>query len=229
MNQTQFQKMFESVKEFFFNRYGYHPEKILVHMSVIGYILSSVAQMGAIIFNNKLTPEQKSYMLPQEAADGAINIATYLLISQSMNRFAKKLVSSGKLRTPKITEALKRTDSFTKQEGKAAVGDFNFSTRQTLSNNGEKDALNEYFGLRNGVSVIATLIGTILSSNIITPILRNKYASKKQQQVFDKHEQIYNHFFQKNKERLNLQAPMGITIDQYQNMAMRKYSSSLKV
>ena len=223
-------KTFEAVKEFLYNRYGHNPSKILVHTGVIGWVLSSMAQIGAILVNDKLTSQQKSYMVPQEAADALVNIGSFLVVTQFMTRFSKELVKTGKLRTPKISEFINKHNLFKKNGTSPAAGEFRFNLRPHIVNSGDIATLKKYDSLKNGVGIVGTAIGSILSCNIITPIIRNQIAARQQRKILETHDKIYNNYYQKNKDRLNLKIPNGITMDQYQNMAYRNFSSSnLKV
>jgi hypothetical protein len=197
--------LFSNFKSALYKNYGENPGKMLVHTGVLGWILSSLAQVSAVIFNDKISPEQKSFLVPQEIADAGINIASFYLITSSFKNVASKLVSCGKLTTKGIKSALSKEDL-------AKVGKFDF-------NIGELNNVPEgYKPFKNGVDVIASTIGSIISCNIVTPILRNQYASKRQKQTLAR---------MHSANRLT--APRGISIDQYQKLSSIKYSSSLKV
>ena len=75
----------------------------------------------------------------------------------------------------------------------------------------------EYNSFKNGIDVIAMTAGSILSCNIITPILRNKYAAKRQQKTLAEMNKV-------NMDRM--QYPRGISMDTYRNQAALKYSGS---
>ena len=66
------QKMCDAIA----SKYSDDIGKMLVHTGVIGWILSSAAQVTAIVINDKLSKEQKMYMVPQELADAAVNIVS---------------------------------------------------------------------------------------------------------------------------------------------------------
>ena len=47
--------------------------KMLIWTGVAGWTLSSLAQISAVMFNPKLSKEQKSFLVPQEIADAVVN------------------------------------------------------------------------------------------------------------------------------------------------------------
>ena len=143
---------------------------VLIFTSVAGWLASSAAQIIGIAVNDKYTKDQKKFMLPQEMADAAINIGSFLLFTTSLKALSSKLVSTGKLAPKKVVEFLKAR-GLEKQRGK-----FNFDV--TLAE-GFNEVRQSYTGFKNFSDSAAAVIGGIISSNIVTPILRNEYASYK--------------------------------------------------
>ena len=161
--------LFSDFKTVMYRNYGENPGKMLVHTGVLGWILSSLAQVSAVVFNDKISPQQKSFLIPQEAADAAINILSFYVITSSFKNLASKLVSTGKLTTKPIKEGLLKIGI-----RPADIGKFNFNIDNI------PHVKKDYKPFKNGVDVIASTIGSIISCNIVTPVLRNQYASKKQ-------------------------------------------------
>jgi len=203
-------KAFSTFKTTLYKNYGENPGKMLVHTGVLGWILSSLAQVSAVVFNDKISPEQKSFLIPQEIADAAINILSFYVITTSMKGLASKLVSCGKLTTKPIRDFLQKNGI----KGKKYIGNANFNIEKDLPN--FEDIKSEYKPFKNGVDVVASTIGSIISCNIVTPILRNMYASKKQKQAIAK----MNNFSPK------ISAPKGISISDYQKLASVKFSNN---
>ncbi len=201
---------FSSFKNVLYKNYGENPGTMLVHTGVLGWILSSLAQVSAVVFNDKISPEQKSFLIPQEIADAAVNILSFYVITSSFKRFASKLVSTGKLTTKPIKD-------FLKNSGKSdCIGNSSFNI-ESLPNFGI--IKNEYRPFKNGVDVIASVIGSVISCNIVTPIVRNKYAAKKQKQAIAR----------MNANTPQMQSPRGISIEDYQKLSAMKYSGSMRV
>ena len=89
--------LFNGFKTLVAKHYGSNTGKMLIHTGVIGWILSSAAQVAAIVINDKIPKEQKMYLIPQEIADAAVNIVSFYAITQTFSSVAKRLVTSGKL------------------------------------------------------------------------------------------------------------------------------------
>lgn len=211
-------KLFENFKNTILTKYGPNPAKMLIYTGVLGWFLSSAAQVVAIAVNDKIPKEQKMFLIPQEIGDGAINVVSFFLVTTAIKNFASRLVSSGKLASPKIRQYL--TDSginIKTKKGWKVLPNFDFS-KFDIKNMTNFDLIkDEYNSFKNGIDVIAMTAGSILSCNIITPILRNKYAAKRQKKTLAEMNKV-------NMDRM--QYPRGISMDTYRNQAALKYSGS---
>ena len=161
--------------------YGEKPGKMLIHTGVIGWILSSLAQTVAIATNDKISREQKSFLIPQELADAMVNIVSFYAITQSVSSLTKKMVKTGKLLPKSVREF------FSKKEQK--LGDWNTNVKELLTkNNATKEITGSYNDFHNGADVIATTVGSIISCNIVTPIIRNNIAAHGQKNIMNKYD-----------------------------------------
>ena len=102
--------MLSSLKRF--SNYAYenmtkNPGNMFLVTGTLGWILSSLAQVTAVVINPKIPKEQKKFLIPQEMADAAANIASFFIITKAFTKFGEGLVQSGKLSTPKIRGYLK--------------------------------------------------------------------------------------------------------------------------
>lgn len=206
--------LFSNFKTTMYKNYGENPGKMLVHTGVLGWVLSSLAQISAIVFNDKISPEQKSFLIPQEAADAAVNIISFYAITSSFKRVASKLVSTGKLISKPVKEYLNNLGI------KQQIGKLNFNIEKDLQANFD-DIKSEYRSFKNGVDIIASVTGSVISCNLLTPVVRNSYAAKKQKQAIAR--------MHENAPRL--QYGRGISLEDYQKLSAMKYSTngSLKV
>ena len=123
--------MFDEFKNVIYKKYGENPGKMLVHTGVLGWILSSLAQVAAVVFNDKISREQKLFLIPQEAADAAANIISFYVVTNSVKAVGSKLVKTGKLSTPKILAYLEKTGIPVKSKKgiKSPVGKWDFDIR----------------------------------------------------------------------------------------------------
>lgn len=205
--------LFSNFKSIMYKHYGENPGKMLIHTGVLGWILSSLAQVSAVLFNDKISVKEKSFLVPQEIADAGFNIASFYLITSSFKKVASKLVSTGKLTTKPIKDFLTK-NGYNNPEH---IGKLDFNIEK-LSN--FKDIKGEYKPFKNGIDVLASVTGSIISCNIVTPILRNNYASKKQKKIMAR----------LNANQAQPTAPKRVSMDDYQKMASMKFSGgSLKV
>lgn len=212
--------LFADFKSSLYRNYGENPGKMLVHTGVLGWILSSLAQVGAVVFNDKISPEQKTFLIPQEIADAAVNILSFYVVTSSVKNLASKLVSTGKLSTKNIRAFLEKQGITSNGKNKLDyIGNVKFNIEKLDSYPLIKD---EYKPFKNGVDVVASTIGSIISCNIITPIVRNKYASMKQKETLAK---------MNKREDNSVKAPKGIKMADYQRLAYMKHqpTGSLKI
>ena len=201
---------FMGLKNYLYKHYGEEPGKMLVHTGVLSWTLSAAAQVMAIVFNDKISKKEKLFLIPQECADAGINILSFYLVTNAFTNFGTKLVKTGKLTTPLIDKYIK--DNKIKDIGKITTD---------ISKDMPPDVLNEFKSLKSGISVLTNTVGSILSCNILTPILRNEYAARKQKEILTK----------ENKNP-TLQQPAGVQIfkpvsmSAYQKLAYTKFSGS---
>jgi len=164
-----------------YKNFAGNPGKLLLITGTIGWILSALAQVTAVVVNNKIPKDQKKFLIPQELADAAVNIASFFIITRTCTKIGEGLVKSGRLATPKIREHLAKLHLDTK------IGTKDFSIlkqpeMQELNPKFDKKLQKDYFDFADGVSFLSSTIGSIISCNVITPILRNKIAANHQKQ-----------------------------------------------
>lgn len=155
--------------------------KMLLWTGALGWILSSLAQATGVMFNKKIPNDQKKFLIPQELADAAVNILSFIIVTKSVTKIGENLVSSGKLATPKIREFLTKY----KLDPKVCTKGFNIAKEAQLNEldpKFDKEFQKAYYKFFDGVSFIASTVGSVISCNIITPILRNKFAAYRQKQ-----------------------------------------------
>lgn len=203
---------FVDIKNSMMRNFGEDPGKMLLHTGTLGWILSSLAQVTAVVFNDKIPKEQKTFLIPQEIADACVNIGSFYLITNSFTKFANKMVSTGKWRTPKIDMFLR------KHNLKKHIGSLDFNIKE-LAN--YEEIKPDFKVIASGTSIAASTIGSIISCNIVTPVLRNMYASKKQKDALAKMEQI---------ESSAVQPPKGISLETFtRNAALHHSKGGMRI
>lgn len=160
--------------------------KMLIITGALGWGLSSAAQMLAVLINPKIKKDQKGFLLPQEAADAGINIASFLGITFIAKKMFSKLASTGKVAPLDVRNYINSNETLAKQYGK--VG---FNLDKVI----EQDALfpkKSYLAHKNFITTVGTVGASILATNVVTPILRNAFASKVQKKYIENRPQVYS-------------------------------------
>lgn len=124
--------------------------RFLKHSAAVGWILVCVANCFGIVKNPDIKTKEKKFLIPQELADGTVNIGLYYILTGTLIKQAEKLVDKGKI-----------------------VFD------------GAAGGSGAFKAARAGVGVAAALAGAVISSNIITPIVRNIFAADRQKKYLE--------------------------------------------
>ena len=204
--------------------YGDNVGKMLIHTGVVGWILSSAAQVVAIVINDEIPKKQKMYMIPQEIADACVNIASFYLVTQTFKSIGSKLVDSGRWLSAPVRKFL--IDNKVANVGKKG---FDVLTQGNLT----PEMLKKFSEFRNGMDVLFTTTGSILSCNILTPIVRNEIAANRQKTAIKDMERPTD--VASNQSIFNQNAFVKRpTMDGFQTRVYDKYSvyptsSSLKI
>ncbi len=209
---ASFGQLFEKCKTNLFKTYSNDAGKMLLHTATLGWIFSAAGQIFGIVTNDKVSKKQKKFLIPQEIADAAINIISFYTLTACIQNSAKKLASSGKIITPAIRKfceehgikCVKGKGESTPNIGNAildkvkkyqSIIDANIEKETQLGLPKsktdileiKKKELNDFYDttyspFESGIKVIGNVTGAVLSSNIITPLLRNPIAAYKQKQ-----------------------------------------------
>lgn len=228
-NQSLFQKSLAKGYALYSDDVG----KALIHMGTIGWACSALAQIAMIAKNDKISKKDKKFLIPQEAADGVVNVGLYYTICMGLKKYGDKLCEKGELllrstdktigkimvNEPTLQEyvegkaqALFRNDKITSVEEKNALSTIYekiiseienikyvknkpkfekmlFITPDSFELVKTKEARNllidefkkaqsDFKSYKNGIGVIATIGGSVLACNLITPICRNIVANQ---------------------------------------------------
>ncbi len=186
MRNSFFQRSLEWVYDTFKN----DTSKMLIATGTLGWILSSAAQIGAIFSNSKISAEKKSFLLPQEFMDAVVNIVAFLGFTTVTKKCIAKMAATGKIAPKSVREFLNNNSLYKKQ-----VGKLDFNLDDVLKKYPEnKEIYENYKSYKNFATTMGTIGASILSCNIITPIVRNYTASKVQNTYKDikKNPSVYN-------------------------------------
>ena len=163
--------------------------KMLIATGTLGWALSSLAQGLAIVANPKISNEKKSFLLPQELMDAAVNVGGFFLFTMFTKKCISKMASTGKIAPQSVRNFLNSHSEY-----KNKVGKLDFNLDDVLNNRPELAKVNDsYQSYKNFVTTMGTIGASVLSCNIITPVIRNFTASNVQKTYIDmqKNPQLY--------------------------------------
>ena len=172
-----------NLKNYLYKHYGQESGKLIVHTGVITWTLATLAQVGAIVFNDKIPKEQKKFLIPQEIADGVLNIVAFYAITNSLKSLAGRLVSTGKWSNASIRHFIAKNPPKNLNEG-INMGELTTNLSKTYK--GNEDFYKAYSPFKNGVDMIATTIGSVVSCNAATPFIRNAYGARQQKRSLER-------------------------------------------
>lgn len=251
--------LFERIKTNLFKTYSNDAGKMLLHTGALAWATSSIAQIVGIANNDKISKDQKKFLIPQEIADAFVNIFSFYIVTDSIQNFTKKLASSGKIITPKIKEfCVKNGIKFEKIKGEDTpnIGSAilnkikEYKSLKTLNINEIDEKLNlglskeklnlidteirklddfydkTFSPFESGLKIVGNIAGAVISSNIITPIIRNKFAASKQKEDIAK-DKLQNAALAPYNPVLPAQNRVGI--DDYKSKVLNTSSGSMRI
>lgn len=250
--------LFEKAKNKMFEAYSKDAGKMLLHTATLGWIFSAAGQIFGIATNDKVSKKQKKFLIPQEIADAGINIISFYTLTACIQNGAKRLASSGKIITPAIKKFClehgikleKGKDVKALDIGKALLDKVK-QYQSTIDSNSEldlklalsddkinllkqkRDEINAFYDktyspFESGVKVVGNVIGAVVSSNIVTPLLRNPIAAYKQKQDMAREELKENNVKPVHKIVMGSRTELP-AYNNRSNTAIYPSSSSMKI
>ncbi|MDD3594441.1 MAG: hypothetical protein PHX18_07430 [Candidatus Gastranaerophilales bacterium] len=143
----------------------------LKNVSTVGWVLSCLAQVGAIIINDKIPSKEKKFLIPQEIMEGVVNVALFWCLTSRATDWGRKLVLTKKFIPKSLAPHLKDFKPKSFKVEKLQQEFFNH-VRKTCPNN-----FAEAHNAIEGIGLITSIIGSVVACNLVTPIIRNKLAS----------------------------------------------------
>lgn len=212
---------FDRYLENLWNNYSKDLANILIFTGVAGWALSSAAQIVGLLANDKISNKDKTFLIPQEAFDAGVNIASFILITTGIKKLANKLVTTGKL-APKSLRTYYESTPY-----KNFIGKDTFNVERDLGGLASfAPNKKTYDGFKNIVTTGATIGGSIFSCNIVTPILRNNLASVSHKTIVKNANEGRNNII--TKEELENKKSNLPQLKPYSNFSP-KYNGNLKI
>lgn len=152
----------------------------LKNVSAVGWALSCLAQVGAIMINDKIPSKEKKFLIPQEIMDGIVNVSLFLVLTSKATDVGRWLVASKKIVSHSLSSVVKEFKPTTKIPF-WKINEKNIAKlKQEFFNHIKTHAPDKYAEADNfieGVGIITSIVGSILACNVATPYLRNWLAS----------------------------------------------------
>lgn len=173
-------KLGQKIKQFVYDHYGRDTGKLILHAGLITWTTSALSQLAAITLNKEIPSDQKKFLIPQEIADGALNIASFYLITNSFNKVASKLVSTGKWTTKPIKEYVM------KHAPEIKLGDMKTNLNKVAKFKEDIEFHKNYDSFNGGLNMMSAVTGAVVSSNLVTPFIRNVWGARRQKEAISR-------------------------------------------
>ena len=161
---------------------------LLITTGVLGFGLSSGAQIIGIAKNNKIDKKEKTYMINQAVGDALINILSLFVFGKLTKHIGTKLVSTGKILPKTVATALEK-GGLGDKIGKAG---FDVIDTAVMKNPANAHLLKDFANCKNVIESFGAVGGSVLSGCLIAPILRNNYASYMQKSIHPTENRQFN-------------------------------------
>ena len=171
-----------------------HSGKMLLATSIIGTVLSSAAQAGIIFVNDKYSRAQKTFMIPQEALECLLSIASIFVVTRPVQSITQKALKTGKILSRDLIAYLDKNNLLKKR------GQLNFNIKDSIKNliaeteksdkfikasvaernellAEHKASLQKYYEIEDSSMAYATTGAAAFTTAVVVPIVRNKAAS----------------------------------------------------
>jgi len=73
-------------------KYAQDPGKALLHLGALGWVLSAASQVFMICTSKNIDKDKKKFLIPQEIADGVVNVGLSYTITAAIKSLADNLV-----------------------------------------------------------------------------------------------------------------------------------------
>ena len=204
---------------FLYDKFSQNPSGMLIITSTVGWILSGLAQVGAVAINKEIPKDQKKFLIPQEICDAAINIGTFFLFTRFCDKGIKKLISTGKL-LPKPVR-----DFADKNILKEKIGNVSTDIKKELKTlSASDDVVKSYDSFKNGAAVLVNLGASVIAGNLFTPVLRNTLGAKIQKNWIAKEKQNLTDVNEQKKTYTPAQS--NLNIDNYKTKIYNQQTNS---
>lgn len=138
----------EKLAEKVWGNYSTDVGKALIHMGAFGWFLSAAAQITMIATNKDIDKKEKKFLIPQETADGIINVGLYYTICQCIKNIGDNLAENCRFITETTFNAVNSINTKDKTDISAYVKDFSekFQKLNIIKSGAKQNLTNFYDG-----------------------------------------------------------------------------------
>lgn len=234
-------KFISDFAQYMYNAYSKDGGKLLVHLGAASWAFGAIAQIGMLLGDKTIDKDQKKFLLPQEAADAAVNVGMYYSICELIKRGGDKLVEKGKLLTDDVVKEIVKIKPtsmgnidlkdwqkvFTQSELRGNLTELLAKAQELdiIKNASPEDkkemlkaaksALKNLEIHKNNVGIVSAIGASILACNVITPIVRNEIASKVQKNL--QHKEAVEIRKTQIKHQITMKSPLPHSFKAFNN------------
>ena len=120
--------LLERFNNYIYKKFAKDMGASLIVLGVAGWTFSALGQLGMIALNKNIDKKEKKFLIPQEIADGVVNVTLFYTICAGIKKAVDSLLESGKILTFRTNNLVKEF-----RTGQSSVEDLIKSFSEELS------------------------------------------------------------------------------------------------
>lgn len=185
-------RLWDNIKVSIFDKLSTKPGKAMMVATIIGFASASIAQSIAVAFNKKISNKDKKFLVPQELIDGAVNVASCVIIMGIMTKCATELVERGKWTTHNIDKLIEQLP----EAAKAKIGATGSDLGKIFHENATPEVQGKFYPIfynfKWGMEMITSTVSSALAYSVLAPFVRNNVAAEFQKRAMQTKPQVSN-------------------------------------
>ena len=99
--------LLEKFNNYIYKKFAKDMGASLIVLGVAGWTFSALGQLGMIALNKNIDKKEKKFLIPQEIADGVVNVTLFYTICAGIKKAVDSLLESGKILTFRTNNLVK--------------------------------------------------------------------------------------------------------------------------
>ena len=99
--------LLERFNNYIYKKFSNDMGASLIVLGVAGWTFSALGQLGMIALNKNIDKKEKKFLIPQEIADGVVNVTLFYTICAGIKKAVDSLLESGKILTFRTNNLVK--------------------------------------------------------------------------------------------------------------------------